>query len=166
MEDCSPWPTTGGCRNMATLVQWQGKASVRGSELGMQFQMWVWVKIQDLGDDRHSQFLVSSIQLLGTQFWPVPYPCVLIGKVKFQTMISRWWLALWLCKGTGCCCCSANWHLQDTAHMTPVLEIGPTPNMVWKKSNQGLDNFGRMVHCPFMSQKGYLDGSTPSFDSF
>ena len=31
----------------------------------MQFQMWVWVKIQDLGDDRHSQFLVSSIQLLG-----------------------------------------------------------------------------------------------------
>ena len=102
----------------------------------------------------------------GTQFWPVPYPCVLIGKVKFQTMISRWWLTLWLCKGTGCCCCSANWHLQDTAHMTPVLEIGPTPNMVWKKSNQGLDNFGRMVHCPFMSQKGYLDGSTPSFDSF
>ena len=42
----------------------------------------------------------------GTQFWPVPYPCVLIGKVKFQTMISRWWLTLWLCKGTGCCCCS------------------------------------------------------------
>ena len=42
-----------------------------GIQIFSPLMTWVWVKIQDLGDHRHSQLLVFTIQLF-TQFRPIP----------------------------------------------------------------------------------------------
>ena len=54
-----------------------------GYNIPQHFAMWVWVKIQDLGDHRHSQFLVFTIQLLG-------YPSLT------HTHMNGRWMGIWM----------------------------------------------------------------------